>query len=77
MPNGRRSGSNQFGRVIPSIAASFGRCPSEIRSLQLRTGGVRPAERRGSGRALRLEEREEISRGPAAGDSLRYWCADP
>ena len=55
---------------IPSIAASFGGDPSAIRSLQLRTGGVRPPGRRRSERRLSLDEREEISRGLAAGRSL-------
>ena len=35
------------------------------------TGGVCPVERRRSARALSLEEREEASRGLAAGQSLR------
>ena len=35
------------------------------------TGGVRPARRRRASRCLSLTEREEISRGVAAGESLR------
>ena len=45
------------------------------RALGLRCGGIRPGpRRRGSGR-LSFAEREEISRGLAAGDSLRRIAA--
>ncbi|MBF6303161.1 helix-turn-helix domain-containing protein [Nocardia amamiensis] len=42
-----------------------------MRELLKRCGGVRPVPRRRNGRHLSLTEREEISRGLAAGDSLR------
>ena len=59
------------GETTTLIAADLGRFPSAIRSLQRSTGGVRPAERIRSDRVLSLQEREEISRGLAAGQSLR------
>jgi hypothetical protein len=34
----------RVGESIPSIAASFNRNPSAIRSLLMATGGVRPSE---------------------------------
>src|SRR6266487_1661196 len=37
-------------------------------------GGIAPAPRRRASVALRLEEREEISRGIAAGRSIRRQC---
>ena len=59
------------GESVAAIASSLGRYPSAVRALQMATGGVCPIERRRSLRALSLEEREEASRGLAAGQSLR------
>lgn len=59
------------GETTTVIGAALDRFPSAIRSLQRTTGGVRPLERSRSERALSLAEREEISRGLAAGQSLR------
>ena len=59
------------GESVAAIASSLGRYPSAVRALQMATGGVCPIERRRSVRALSLEEREEASRGLAAGQSLR------
>ena len=42
----------------------------------MKTGGLRPPERRGSRLALTLAEREEISRGLVAGLSIRSIAAD-
>ncbi|MDE3064670.1 MAG: IS30 family transposase [Acidobacteriota bacterium] len=61
----------QGGESMPSIAGSFGRFPSAIRELVLRSGGVRPAQRVRPARCLSAPEREEISRGLAEGVSLR------
>ncbi|MFE3255259.1 helix-turn-helix domain-containing protein [Nocardia sp. NPDC059091] len=47
------------------------RHPSTVRDLLKRCGGVRPAARHRNQLRLSLAEREEISRGLAAGDSLR------
>src|SRR5579875_987781 len=63
------------GESIPSIAASFDRFPSSIRAVIGPTGGVRPPERRRSDRHLSLPEREEISRGLAAKESMRTIAA--
>lgn len=49
----------------------MGRYPSAVRSVMLATGGIAPPERTRAPRCLSAEEREEISRGLAAGDSLR------
>ena len=63
------------GEPAATIARSLGRYPSAIRALQLATGGVRPAVRHRSLRALSLEDREEISRGVSAGASVRSIAA--
>jgi IS30 family transposase len=63
------------GEPAAAIARSLGRYPSAIRALQLATGGVRPAVRHRSLRALSLEEREEISRAVSAGLSVRSIAA--
>ncbi len=59
------------GESLHSIARHFGRSHSSIRGVLARTGGIRPPQRRRSRRALTLSEREEISRGVFAGQSLR------
>jgi IS30 family transposase len=63
------------GESLNSIARHFGRCHSSIQSVLARTGGIRPPQRRRSRRALTLCEREEISRGVVAGQSLRSIAA--
>jgi IS30 family transposase len=62
----------QGGEAMRSIARRLGRESSSVRTLIEDTGGVRPAPRRRSARCLSLTEREEISRGVAAGESLRH-----
>jgi len=59
------------GELTRSIARRLGRNGSSIRRLFEDAGGVRPAPRRRAERHLTLLEREEISRGVAAGESLR------
>lgn len=59
------------GESDASIARRFGRYPSAIHQLIRRTGGVCPAEPLRSRLALSAPEREEISRGLAAGESMR------
>ena len=63
------------GESLHSIAKHFGRSHSSIQGILSRTGGIRPAQRRRSSRSLSLAEREEISRGVAAGRSLRSIAA--
>ena len=61
----------QKGESLHSIARHFGRSHSSIQGVLGRTGGIRPLPRRRSRLSLTLAEREEISRGLAAGRSLR------
>ena len=61
----------QGGEAMRQIARRLGRESSSVRTLIEDTGGVRPMPRRRSPRCLSLIEREEISRGVAAGESLR------
>ena len=65
----------QKGEAMRSIARRLGRESSSVRSMIEDTGGVRPARRRRASRCLSLTEREEISRGVAAGESLRMVAA--
>lgn len=60
----RGEGLNLIGRV-------FGRTSSAIFAHLRPHGGIRPPVRRRSRRVLSLDEREEVSRGVAAGASLR------
>jgi IS30 family transposase len=65
----------QKGESLNSIARQFGTSHSSIQGVIAPTGGIRPAQRGRSRRALSLPEREEISRGVAAGQSLRWIAA--
>ena len=60
----------QNGESLNSIARHFGRSHSSIQGILSRTGGIRPPKRTRSRLALSLAEREEISRGVVAGQSL-------
>ncbi len=62
----------QGGESNRLIGRRLGRSGASIRAFVESTGGVRPAVRRRSVRHLSLVEREEISRGVAAGESLRF-----
>ncbi|MFC7429981.1 IS30 family transposase, partial [Nocardia tengchongensis] len=59
------------GQAIKVLAREMRRHPSTVRELLKRCGGVRPVPRHRNELRLSLAEREEISRGLAAGDSLR------
>ena len=59
------------GESLHSIARLFDRQHPSIRRIFAETGGIRPAPRRRSPRALTLAEREAISRGMVAGRSMR------
>ena len=61
----------QAGDANRVIGRDLGRSAASIRAFVDSWGGVRPPVRRRSSRHLSLVEREEISRGVAAGDSLR------
>ncbi len=61
----------QRGEGLKLIGRVFGRTSSAIFAHLKPHGGIRPVPRRRSRRALSLDDREEISRGVAAGVSLR------
>jgi len=65
----------QAGDSLPDIARLFDRHPSSVRGILAETGGIRPQPRHRARRALTLAEREEISRGVVAGQSLRWIAA--
>jgi len=65
----------QAGDSLHAIARLFDRGHSSVQRVLGETGGIRPARRYRSGRSLSLAEREEISRGVAAGLSLRSIAA--
>lgn len=59
------------GYAMKPTARALGLPTSTVRSYLVRCGGIRPVPRRRSPARLSLAEREEISRGLAAGLSLR------
>lgn len=59
------------GDSLQQIAQLFDRHHSSVQRILAETGGIPPAPRRRSRWALTLNEREEISLGLAAGDSIR------
>ncbi len=61
----------QAGESLHAIARLFDRHHPSIQGVLARTGGIRPPVRKRSRLALTLAEREEISRGVAAGRSVR------
>jgi IS30 family transposase len=61
----------QRGESLHKIAQLFDRHHSSVRQVLARTGGIRPAARHRADRALTMAEREEISRGLMAGQSIR------
>jgi IS30 family transposase len=63
------------GRLPADIGRSMGRGPDGVYFVIRKAGGIRPAPRVRSARQLSLAEREEISRGIAAGQSCRAIAA--
>jgi IS30 family transposase len=63
------------GHSMKPAARALGLPTSTVRSYLVRCGGIRPAPRRRSPGRLSLLDREEISRGLAAGLSLRTIAA--
>jgi hypothetical protein len=59
------------GESLHEIGRAFGKGHGSIRFLLTQRGGIVPAPRRRSPRTLTLAEREDISRGIAAGLSIR------
>jgi len=65
------------GRCVADIARALERRnKSGVYRVLALNGGIAPAPRRRAAAALRLEEREEISRGVAAGRSIRRIAAN-
>lgn len=60
------------GESTSEIAVALGRSTGTIHGTLAERGGVPPPTRRRAARALRCEEREEISRGIAGGQSVRH-----
>jgi IS30 family transposase len=65
----------QRGDSQRQIAALFDRRHSSVRGILAESGGIRPPQRLRSARVLSLAEREEISLGMAAGQSMRAIAA--
>ena len=63
------------GASLNAIGRHFGRGHSSIQNVLSQTGGIRPPKRRRSRLALTMAEREEISRGVVADQSLRRIAA--
>ena len=61
----------EAGAPVKRIARYLGRQPVSFRKFLSGTGGNRPNARERSELRLPLQEREEISRGPAAENSIR------
>ena len=59
------------GQAAKPTARELGLCTGTVRAYLLRCGGIRPEPRRRAPGRLSLVEREEISRGLAAGLSIR------
>ena len=65
----------QKGESLHQIARLFDRHHSSVRGILAESGGIRPAARRRSARALTLAEREDVSRALVAGHSIRSIAA--
>jgi hypothetical protein len=63
------------GESISDIARALQKAPGSIHGMIEATGGFSPPQQRKRRCALTLAEREEISRGLAAGESLRAIAA--
>ena len=63
------------GHSVKPTARALGKPTSTVRTYLLRCGGIRPDPRHRAPGRLSVEEREEISRGLAAGLSLRAIAA--
>lgn len=63
------------GRSIAAVAREVGVPGHRVRRFLQQTGGIRPLARSRSPRHLSMQEREEISRGLALGESCRVIAA--
>ena len=66
----------QAGHAAKPVARAMGLSTGTVRTYLLRCGGIRPSARHRRQGRLSLTEREEISRGLAAGWSLRLIAAE-
>jgi IS30 family transposase len=60
------------GESLTDVARGLGKHTSSVHTHLAQTGGIRPRERRRSRLSLTLAEREEISRGIARYESIRF-----
>ena len=65
----------QKGDSLQVIAQLFDRSHGSVAGILVRTGGIRPPQRKRSSISLSLAEREEISRGVVTGQSIRAIAA--
>jgi IS30 family transposase len=63
------------GESLQQIAQLFDRNHSSVQGILVQSGGIQPPQRQRSAVVLSLQEREEISRGTAAGQSIRSVAA--
>lgn len=63
------------GQSLSDIGRALGKHAGSVHGVLSATGGIQPTDRKRSPRSLRLCEREEISRGLAAGMSVRSIAA--
>src|SRR4051812_4337517 len=63
------------GWTLHQIGQLFDRPHTSIQNILMKSGGIRPPERRRAATALTLAEREEISRAVVAGASVRSIAA--
>lgn len=66
----------KLGESLSDIGRALGKHPSSVFGVVQRRGGFAPEERKRAESALSLAEREEISRGIAAGLSLRQIASE-
>jgi IS30 family transposase len=59
------------GQTLTAIGEALSLAPASVFAMVRSAGGFSPPDRTRSGRSLTREDREEITRGLAAGDSLR------
>ena len=65
----------QQGESLRQIARLFDRYHASVRGILVESGGIRPPQRHRSSRVLSLAEREKISRGMVAEQSIRSIAA--
>jgi DNA-binding CsgD family transcriptional regulator len=72
---GRGVGAVAAGQSLRLIARQLGKRVPSVRAFVLQTGGVQHHSPRRAQRSLSMAEREEISRGVAAGEPCRQIAA--